>query len=193
MNNLILSSRSLLSLVVVAGIASVGAQATPSENSPLQPPITGYHTPLPRLASDHVEDADKSFLEKAALSGKKEVAVSQAVLPHLQTAAARKFAEMMVNDHTKANAELEALAAKKAVALEAVDPKLAAKWGEKRKDADEAYMKEMISDHEDAVKLFEKATKSEDAEIAAFAKKTLPTLRAHLELAKGNKSEAHGH
>ena len=42
----------------------------------------------------------------------------------------------------------------------------------------------MKSDHEDAVKLFEKASKSDDLEVAAFAQKTLPALLHHLEMAK---------
>jgi putative membrane protein len=45
-------------------------------------------------------------------------------------------------------------------------------------------MKEMVSDHKDAVDLFEKASKSDDPDIAAFASKTLPKLQAHLQHAK---------
>ena len=36
----------------------------------------------------------------------------------------------------------------------------------------------------EAVKLFEKASKSDDAEVAAWAQKTLPTLQHHLMMAK---------
>ncbi len=42
----------------------------------------------------------------------------------------------------------------------------------------------MVEAHEDAVSLFEKAAKSEDADIAAFAQKYLPKLQAHYTAAK---------
>jgi putative membrane protein len=56
------------------------------------------------------------------------------------------------------------------------------KW-EKRsaKSFDEEYMEKMVSDHKDAVDLFEKeAKKGDDVQLTAFASKTLPTLQAHL-------------
>jgi putative membrane protein len=135
-----------------------------------------------------LDHSDRAFLEKAAKSGAKEVAVSEAVQSQLTLPDARNFVQMMVTDHTKANEELKALAAKKGVTLPAESPKFAKKWSEKNKDADHDYLKEMVDDHEEAVKLFEKAAKSKDADIAAFAEKTLPTLRHHLELAKSNKA-----
>jgi len=58
----------------------------------------------------------------------------------------------------------------------------------KDKDLDADYISEMKDDHEDAVKLFEKASKSEDPDIAAFAMKTLPKLQHHLEMVKTLKS-----
>lgn len=39
-------------------------------------------------------------------------------------------------------------------------------------------------DHSKAVSLFEAASKTADAEIAGFAKKTLPTLKQHKQLAE---------
>jgi putative membrane protein len=70
------------------------------------------------------------------------------------------------------------------VSLPAKEPKLDDKWMKAGKDLDEDYMEAMVSDHKDAVDLFEKATKSDDADIAAFAQKTLPTLQHHLDRAK---------
>lgn len=135
---------------------------------------------------------DKSFFEKAAKSGMKEVAVSQAALPNLTNPQVKNFAQMMVADHSGANTELMALASMKGVMLPETDKKdmkLSDKWSKKVKNADEEYMEEMVGDHKDAVDLFEKASKSEDPAIAAFAQKTLPTLQHHLTMAQDLKKQ----
>ncbi|MCD6048719.1 MAG: hypothetical protein K0Q55_122 [Verrucomicrobia bacterium] len=50
---------------------------------------------------------------------------------------------------------------------------------------DRAYVKEMVSDHKQAVSKFETASKYlADSELKAFASKSLPTLRTHLEHAQ---------
>jgi len=131
--------------------------------------------------------SDRSFLEKAAKSGMKEVTISQTAMDRMANPQIKQFAQMMVSDHSSANSELMALAASKGVVLPAKDAKemkLEEKWSKKTKGVDEDYMEEMVSDHKDAVDLFEKAAKSEDPDIAAFARKTLPTLQQHLTMAK---------
>lgn len=138
--------------------------------------------------SSAVSGNDKEFFEKAAKSGMEEVAVSQAALPHLKDAQAKSFADMMVADHTAANTELKALAGKKGVMLPAKQPDTD-KWAKgKDKGFDADYMDKMVNDHQDAVDLFTKAAKkSDDAEVQAFAAKTLPTLQHHLDMAKNIK------
>lgn len=131
--------------------------------------------------------SDRSFLEKALKAGMKEVNVSKAVEARLMNPEAKAFAQMMVAEHTTVDSELMALAARKGVALPTNDMKTVEKWSKKTKDIDEDYIKEMKEDHEEAVKLFEKASKSEDADIAAFARKTLPALQHHLSVANSLK------
>ncbi|HYD83761.1 MAG TPA: DUF4142 domain-containing protein [Opitutus sp.] len=136
-------------------------------------------------AAANLSRSDRNFFEKAAKSGMKEVAVSRSTLDRLVNPQVKHFAQMMVDDHSKANAELMALAQKKGVTLPPKDDmKLMEKWSKKTDEVDEDYMEEMVDDHQEAVELFEEASKSEDAEIAAFANKTLPTLRQHLTVAK---------
>lgn len=143
-----------------------------------------------RMATDtsdlKLKHSDRSFLEKAAKSGIKEVEISQGTLDHLNNPQVKSFAQMMVSDHSQANQELMALAARKGVTLPSKEYKYEEKWSKKAtdKDLDEDYIKQMVDDHEDAVKLFEKAAKSDDADIAAFAQKTLPTLEHHLTMAR---------
>jgi putative membrane protein len=128
--------------------------------------------------------ADKQFFEKAAKAGMKEVEISQGALTHLSSPDVRDFAQMMVSDHTQANAGLQALAQQKGVVLPAPNPKIERKWSDNAKDVEDEYLATMASEHKEAVELFEKASKSADPDIAAFAQKTLPTLQHHLEMAK---------
>ncbi len=51
-------------------------------------------------------------------------------------------------------------------------------------DFDRAFMKQMVKDHKDVVKAFEKESKKgTDPDLKAFAAKTLPTLQDHLQSA----------
>jgi len=50
---------------------------------------------------------------------------------------------------------------------------------------DRAYMKQMVKDHSDAVSLFQReASRGNDAELKAWAAKTLPALQDHLRMAR---------
>ena len=67
----------------------------------------------------------------------------------------------------------------------AVVPALA-RYGDQSnaKDFDVDYIKKMVSDHEDIVKLFAKEAKDgEDVELVGFARQYLPELQRHLEMA----------
>lgn len=161
--------------VLAASLAATTFAAEPADTS----------TPAPSTDNSRMGHHDRAFFEKAAKAGMKEVAVSQAVMGNLTNQSVRDFANMMVTDHTAANNELMALAARKGIALPTNDTaKLTEKWSEKGGNVDKKYMHEMVEDHEDAVKLFEHASKSDDPDVAAFAQKTLPTLQHHLGMAK---------
>ena len=134
-----------------------------------------------------LDRSDRHFFEKAAKSGQNEVTISQEALAHLTSPSARDFANMVITDHSKVNAELTALAMSKGVTLPPPSEKVAKKWAKNDKDVDDEYLATMVGEHKDAVDLFEKASKSKDPEIAAFAQKYLPTLREHLALAKTDK------
>lgn len=167
-------------------LAETNTTSTRATSDPTAPMTTERRADM--RGGEHLSRADRNFFEKASKSGIKEVAVSESVMNRLGNQQVKQFAQTMVQDHSQANAELMALAQKKGVVLPAKDDlsKLTNKWSTKKdgKDLAEDYMKEMVSDHKDAVDLFEKASKSEDPDIAAFANKTLPKLQAHLQHAK---------
>jgi putative membrane protein len=129
-----------------------------------------------------LSDKDKGFIQDAAKDGMMEVEMGKMGQKQAKNAEVKKFATRMVTDHSKANTELKALAKKKGVTLDAAAPK-----EHKMDDAtfDKDYMDQMVKDHEKDIKEFEEEAKDgNDADVKAFANKTLPTLKKHLEMAK---------
>lgn len=101
----------------------------------------------------------------------------------------------MVTDHTKAGDELKALGKKKdfkpATELDSAHKAIMEKLkGLSGADFDKAYVDAMVDDHEDAVDLFKTQSESgKDAELKAFAVKTLPVLQGHLNMIKDIKAK----
>jgi putative membrane protein len=134
-------------------------------------------------------DSPDDFMKSAAEGGMAEVELGKLAATKAQNPEVKKFAQMMVTDHTKANAELKALAAKKNVALPADMGSHKSAMddlnGLSGAEFDKEYVDSMVDDHEDTVAAFQKqADNSADADVKAFAAKTLPTLKRHLEAIK---------
>ena len=135
-----------------------------------------------------------NFYTSAARGGMAEVEMSKLAQTKATNPEVKKFAQMMVSDHTKANTELKSLAKAKSVALPAeLSSSHAAVFDELKglsgADFDRTYVSEMVEDHEADVQLFEDQAKDDsDPEAKAFAASTLPTLRKHLEMIQGIQS-----
>jgi len=131
--------------------------------------------------------APSVFVAKAAQAGMAEVELGNLALGKSQDPEVRSFAQRMVTDHSKANAELAAIAKAKGIDApatldaehQALVQKMKAKSGA---EFDAEYSRHMSMDHSKAISLFESATKTPDPELAKFAQKTLPTLREHKKL-----------
>ncbi len=141
-------------------------------------------------ATTSVEKDDSEFMVKAASSSMMEIELGNLAQQKASSQRVKDFAAMMVRDHTQASDELKALAARKNVTL----PSTA---GDKHRDHikdlqektgadfDKAYMDMMVSDHKESVDSFEKASNNaNDADVKAFASKTLPVLKSHHDQAK---------
>jgi len=130
---------------------------------------------------------DKDFMNEAAVGGMAEVELGKLASAKAQNADVKKFAQMMVTDHTKANGELKTLASSKSVTLPTeLDAEhkstMTEMQGLSGAEFDKAYVADMLADHEKDVKAFQaQAMSSTDPDVKAFAAKTLPTLQAHLE------------
>ncbi|RDC62066.1 DUF4142 domain-containing protein [Adhaeribacter pallidiroseus] len=129
------------------------------------------------------------FMLTAASGGMLEVTLGKMAQEKGSNADVKAFGQKMIEDHGKANAELKTLAASKNVTLPV---KLLAEHqkhvDEMTKmsgaDFDKHYISMMVTDHQKDVAEFEKASKMEDPDVKAFATKTLPVLKSHLELAE---------
>jgi putative membrane protein len=133
---------------------------------------------------------DAAFVKKSAEGGLMEVKLGQLALSHGKAPEVKQLGQTMIDDHSKANAELKELASRKNIQVpltltekeqKAYD-KLAKKQG---KDFDKAYTHCMAKDHKKDVAEFRKeAEHGTDPELKAWASKTVPTLEHHLEMSK---------
>ena len=155
---------------------SVTADQEPAKS---RPPVPGQSPPT----------ADAPFIGAAAMDGMAEVELGRLASQNASSPDVKRFAQRMVDDHSKAADELKGLASKRDVALatklddehRAVHQKLARLKGA---TFDQAYMAHMATAHLKAVALFQEEAKAgKDADVKAWAAKTLPTIQEHLKVA----------
>jgi putative membrane protein len=133
-------------------------------------------------SSSKLSQKDQKFLTNAATSGFQEVADGQEAAQRASSAEVKNVGARMVADHSKANKELIALAKKKNLS---VDTRAANPRPFKKEGFDSQYLFNMQHDHEMDIKAFEnEASSGDDADIKAWAAKTLPTLKEHLAMVK---------
>lgn len=156
-----------------------------------------------RTASDSVEQAqdvndttamtnnsDADFAVKAADAGLAEVELGKLALEKATDQRIKDFAQKMVNDHQKANDELMTIASKHNITL---PPVISEEHVEKQRklreksgaEFDREYIDLMVKDHDKVISMFEDASSdAQNADLKAFASKTLPTLKHHQEEAR---------
>jgi putative membrane protein len=141
------------------------------------------------LSCSSAKDSAK-FAGAAAQGGMTEVELGRLALQHAADSSVREFGQRMVTDHTAANAELKAIAARKNIQIPtevSSDQKSMIEQLSKLSGAefDKKYMSGMVKDHEEDVKDFQtQGNDGADPDIKAFATKTLPILQGHLQMAR---------
>lgn len=134
-----------------------------------------------------VNSDDAKFATAAANGGLAEVALGKLALTKTSNAAIKDFANMMVTDHGKANAELMAIAKAKNITLPAEpDSAHLKKANDLAKlngaDFDKEYVSAMKDGHKKTLDLMnDEAKNGKDAELKAFAAKTAPVVQSHLD------------
>jgi putative membrane protein len=128
---------------------------------------------------------DKKFVENATQGGLFEVRSSRLALEKSVSGPTREFAQMMIDDHGKANRDLDAIVKKKGGRTtdlldekhQQMIDKLMTMEG---REFEREYHDAQVKGHDEAIRLFERAAKEcDDSDLRYFANRLLPTLREH--------------
>jgi putative membrane protein len=142
------------------------------------------------LLAATLDKADLKFVTNASEGGLAEVKLGELAKEKGSITSVTSFGEQMVKDHTNANNELKSLVSGKGITVsDSMNAKDQALYDRLSKLSgstfDRAYMNAMVKDHQEDVAEFLRISKtSKDADIKAFAAKTLPTLEHHLQMAE---------
>jgi putative membrane protein len=138
-----------------------------------------------------VSPSTADFVKEVAISDMFEIEASK-LAQQKGNAAEKSFAAQMVTDHGKTSSELKEMVSSGKVEVQlpaALDSshqsKLDKLKGASGADFSSEFDSMQVSAHKDAVDLFERYAKGGDnAALKAWADKTLPALRHHLEMAQ---------
>ena len=106
----------------------------------------------------------------------------------------KNLGQMMVNDHSKANEELKALATSKNISIPAVlgtdnQSKLDKLTSKAGKDFDKAYTELMVSDHKEDIDDFKKeVSDGKDTALKSWAAGKISTLQHHLQMSQSTET-----
>jgi putative membrane protein len=179
---------------LLIGTAALALSALPALAQTQRPAPTPApnpaQSPAPKPAPSAKAPADQAFVTEAAKGGMAEVELGKLAAEKATNDDVKKFGQRMADDHSKANDELKSIASKKNITLptdiDAKDKALRDRLMKLSGAAfDRAYMRAMVSDHVKDVSAFKRESQAgKDADVKAFAAKTLPTLEDHLTLAR---------
>lgn len=137
----------------------------------------------------------KEFVDKASTGGMAEVEMGKVALKNAKDKDVKNFAQMMVDDHTKANAELKKIATKQNIMVPTSigeDKTMMINDLKKKSGAefDKAYIKHMVEGHKKMLDLFQKAsTELKDAELKNYAASNVKTIQMHYDKATALESK----
>jgi len=131
---------------------------------------------------------DQQFVQKVVAGGRQEVELGRFAQEHGSSEAVKQLGQHIADDHERANRELESMLGSGDVARTSApaDNENGRARLEQLSGAalDRAYVEQMIDDHQKDITEFQRATQSSNPTVRAFAEKTLPTLREHLQQAR---------
>jgi putative membrane protein len=171
-----------LSAVATALLAAPVLAQDPSPRPPQRPTQEGEAAPK--------AVPDVLFAAAAASGGLAELNISQIGLQRATDPELQRFSRQMVEDHTRLNQKLMALAAQKRIEIPRVIDARAQFSAESLAgltgpEFDKCYAKTQMILHLDAVEMFKaEAERGQDADMRALAAKALPKILEHLKMIK---------
>ncbi len=177
----------ICSFLLVGGLAMAQDPAKAKDRSTAQ--TAGETNRMENMAND------KTFVMNAAIGGMAEVEMGKLAVQKASDDRVKQFGQKMIKDHSKANEDLKGVASAQKIDIPvSLDSKHQATIDRLNKLSgsafDHAYVREMVRDHNEDVKEFQKeAQNGQDSAVRAFASRTLPTLQEHqrmiLDISKG--------
>ena len=151
--------------------------------------VNGVHVSGSESTQSGLDEAGATFLRKAAVGGIMEIEAAKIAQKNAKSMEVKDFAAKMLEDHTKANAELKSFAvAKKVITPDALPAEDQIHIDEMKKMTgtafDKHYIDMMVTDHDKTVALFKEGAENRNAELKAWATKTLAIIEQHDEMAK---------
>jgi putative membrane protein len=176
MKRLILLSL-ISSVLLFSGCGDTATNANKTANPPANP------------GSGATTDSPESFLKNAAQGGMAEVEMGKLATAQAKDPEIKKFAQMMVTEHSTTNADLEKVAASKKIDIPkdmgSHQPGMDKLKKLSGSDFDKYYAEQMFFGHEAKLKAFQKQAESgSDPEVKAFAAKGVPLIQKHLDAIK---------
>lgn len=169
----------------------------PQTDHPNRPPATSGQggaqdeqsgtRPSPSAQSAQMAQSDQEFVKKAAAAGLAEVETGKLAKKRASSDEVREMAEQMIDDHSRANDRLTAIASRQNISL----PK--EPGDEERREMerlqklsgqafDRALLAHERKAHRETIALYSKQAESgSNPELKQFAAEQLPKLREHLE------------
>jgi putative membrane protein len=134
-----------------------------------------------------LSSADKAFIQQAGIGGTCELQLSSLVDKRSSDPDVRRFAQRMLDDHSRTAAELNAILAHKNVSApdDIMDPEHTSLKSQLQQlnsaDFDRLYMATMVKDHQQALAAFQaEAIGGGDPDVKQFAARQVATIREHL-------------
>ncbi|YBV94512.1 DUF4142 domain-containing protein (plasmid) [Phyllobacteriaceae bacterium JZ32] len=184
----------LLVIVLTAALAPAQPAAAQIGNPGGLAPDTRFDAPgVP--APNQTNYQDRLFAQLAAAGGMAEVQFGRLAAEKASSSAIKEFAQHMIDDHTKANDKLAAIADASKIPLpDKLDPDHQRILGElQRLDGatfDRAYISAQVTDHQKTALLLEwEINDGEDAQMQRLAAEALPTVLEHLRMARELQAE----
>ena len=181
----------LIPVLAFASGLSLAIAACSNNNDATDADAVATDTATPVAAETTAAASHASqFLTDAIQTNNAEIKFGQAAQSMGSTQAVRDFGKMLVDDHTKANADAAQIAKAMNVAVPSgVKPEDMQAYNMATSmsgaDFDKDFAAAMVKGHQKAVEMFQMEADSGDpAQVTDFAKQTLPTLQKHLETAQ---------